>query len=505
MERADDLRRILLLSAGLALALSGCALPPGLTTSRSDRLLHSLLQGDASSAQGSPESAPAKKEAAPYPTALKPGTPIPPPALPLQQPATPAARPLDPNQIAGRLPVRIPEQTIPNSPPPPPPRPEQPASYSQPAENSAPADSAAAITLQPAAPGPTNEAAPSPATAPLATNTPSPVETSPAPPLEIWNQFVTGATPGLEGLAMPDVRQVVNRVESSPAPVVMTPSVSASSPAPQSADQPAIEPAENAAEESSPSDQSEPEPQAPEPIDRQLERLIAALQEEIRQRTERKETQELPALYQKLRLLQLIADRPDEAVEQIEQLPAAERDAFKQLVFALTTWLSPEDSRRPSLRNAKILRSLQEVEHRLSAVSKLDLKNLTFCEKVESFGWYTEFPRAEFTPRQQVILYVEVQNFAAEEKTATAFETELQGTYQIYDAEGNIVDEHQLPLDREVCRNYRRDYFLAYRIHMPADISPGRYRLELTVEDLKAKKDFKGRKQGEAMIEFTIK
>ncbi len=140
---------------------------------------------------------------------------------------------------------------------------------------------------------------------------------------------------------------------------------------------------------------------------------LGALEEEIRQKTERKETDDLPALKQKLRLLQLIADRTDDAVDQIEQLPPAEREAFKQLMFALTTWLSPDDARRSSLRNAKILRSLQEVNNRLSSVSKLDLKNLMFCEKVESFGWYTEFQRAEFAPKQQVILYVEVQNFAS--------------------------------------------------------------------------------------------
>ena len=242
-----------------------------------------------------------------------------------------------------------------------------------------------------------------------------------------------------------------------------------------------------------------------EPLESLCQKHITALEREIQQRIDRKEEAELPALRQKLRLLQLIADRNDDAVDKVEQLPPAEREAFKQMMFALSTWLSPEDAKRTSSRNAKILRSLQEVHNSLSAVSKLDLSNLMFCEKVESFGWYTEFSRAEFTPKQQVILYVEVRNFAAEEKTATSFETELQGSYQIYDAVGNLVDERELPLDREICRNYRRDYFLAYRIHLPGGIAPGKYRLELNILDLKAKQDFKGRKQGEAMIEFSIK
>jgi hypothetical protein len=302
------------------------------------------------------------------------------------------------------------------------------------------------------------------------------------------NHSVAGEPPAqpVATTATTPVSVPVNPVAASPAAAAVSPS-----PAP---------PPENPAEVASTSGAAEPET-----LEALCQKHILALEREIRERTDRKEEAELPALRQKLRLLQLISDRTDDAVDKIEQLPPAEREAFKQMMFALSTWLSPDDAKRTSSRNAKILRSLQEVNNQLSAVSKLDLKNLMFCEKVESFGWYTEFPRAEFTPKQQVILYVEVQNFAAEEKTASAFETELQGRYQIYDAAGNLVDERELPLDREICRNYRRDYFLAYRVYIPSDLSPGKYRLELTIEDLKAKQDFKGRKQGEAMIEFTIK
>ncbi|HEX5106616.1 MAG TPA: hypothetical protein VFV87_22505, partial [Pirellulaceae bacterium] len=148
---------------------------------------------------------------------------------------------------------------------------------------------------------------------------------------------------------------------------------------------------------------------------------------------------------------------------------------------------------------------LRDAASELAAASKLDLHNLAFCERVQSFGWYTEFPRNEFQPKQQVILYVEVDNFAAIEKGPNSFETQLQGHYQIFDGRGNIVAERKLPLDQEVCRNIRRDYFLAYPIYMPESIAPGRYRLELTIEDLKASAQYQGRKFGEGMIEFSIR
>ena len=67
-------------------------------------------------------------------------------------------------------------------------------------------------------------------------------------------------------------------------------------------------------------------------------------------------------------------------------------------MFGLGVWLSPDEARRAPLRSAKVLRSLREATTELAAASKLELRNLAFCEQVESFGWYTEFPRNEFSP-----------------------------------------------------------------------------------------------------------
>lgn len=236
-----------------------------------------------------------------------------------------------------------------------------------------------------------------------------------------------------------------------------------------------------------------------------LNELIAALQADVTARqAENAADEELPRVEQRLRMVQLAAGRLDDAVQGIDSLDPSQREAYKHLMFALGVWLSPDEARRPPLRSAKVLRSLHEAATELSAASKLELKNLVFCERVEYFGWYSEFPRYEFRPKQPVILYVEVNNFTAEQKAA-GYETELQGSYQIFDAAGRIVAERQLPLDREVCRNYRRDYFLAYPIYMPDSIPPGRYRLELSIEDLKAGSGYQGRKFGEGMIEFTIR
>ncbi len=234
--------------------------------------------------------------------------------------------------------------------------------------------------------------------------------------------------------------------------------------------------------------------------------LIAMLEDEVRQRTSAVTPDPLLGrIEQELRLLYAGAERVDDAARPVDSLSDAERAAYKNLMFGLSTWLTTEEARRAPLRNARVMRSLREATGELAAASKLDLRNLAFCERVQSYGWFTEFARNEFQPKQQVILYVEVDNFAALEKSPTSFETELQGHYQIFDSRGNIVAERKLPLDQELCRNYRRDYFLAYPIYMPESIAAGRYRLELTIEDLKATGEYQGRKFGEGMIEFAIR
>ena len=71
---------------------------------------------------------------------------------------------------------------------------------------------------------------------------------------------------------------------------------------------------------------------------------------------------------------------------------------------------------------------------------------------------------------------------------ADGYETELQGSYQVLDAQGRRLMDYDLLLDKQVCRSMRTDYFLPYRIYMPDTLEPGSYKLQVTIEDKKGKK-----------------
>ena len=109
-----------------------------------------------------------------------------------------------------------------------------------------------------------------------------------------------------------------------------------------------------------------------------------------------------------------------------------------------------------------------------------------------------KFEPNRFEPNQQVLLYVEIDNFTVEQ-TAEGFATAFKGNYQILARSGNRVADQTFQLEQETCRNRRRDYFIPYRMWMPKEIQPGSYTLQLTIEDVK------GHKFGQSSIDFEIR
>ena len=198
------------------------------------------------------------------------------------------------------------------------------------------------------------------------------------------------------------------------------------------------------------------------------------------------------------RLLHAFLNNSEKALAPIEGIDEDESEYWKHFAHSLMISLDADEKNTSSRRSALTLRSLRVAADHLANISKLDVRNLAFCSKVDSYGRFDEFKTYGFKPGQEVLLYVEVDNFAVE-SDSNGHETELQGEYTIFNVDGKRVASAVLLLDKQVSKNRRHDYFIAYRIFMPKNIEQGHHTLQLTIEDVK------GSKSNQSTVEFWIR
>jgi hypothetical protein len=199
------------------------------------------------------------------------------------------------------------------------------------------------------------------------------------------------------------------------------------------------------------------------------------------------------------RLLALSLNDREAMLNPIEGLQPHEQDYLNHQLSAIFDAIDPEANPVSSRKWSLVMLNQRKANTHLASLSNLEINNIEFCTEVIDFGVTTPFQVNKFSSDQEVLLYLELDNFVSEKsKDGKGYETQLQGSYEIIDSSGRRVADQMLPPDSHICKNVRRDYFIAYRLFMPPKISAGNYTLKLTIEDLK------GKKFGQADIQFQI-
>jgi hypothetical protein len=212
-----------------------------------------------------------------------------------------------------------------------------------------------------------------------------------------------------------------------------------------------------------------------------------------------------------LRMLYVMAGRPERAFEPIYGIDSADQEFWTQLFWGMANYFD-SDIRDPEERGTLAISQLRKAVESLQARAKLELKNVNFCHKIDSFGSYEKFPRDEFTVGQPVLLYAEVGNFTSEPTSDGRFRTLLRSTVEVYKAAptngglvpsaasaGELVERLTFEPTQDLCRNYRRDYFHSYEFTIPPRTAPGPHVLKITVEDQLS------RKSATYTLNFTVK
>ena len=236
----------------------------------------------------------------------------------------------------------------------------------------------------------------------------------------------------------------------------------------------------------------------------QLTRLISAAEAEAFEIQSGESELEKQAYIEKqvyLRMLYLMSGQQERAVQAIPGLEPADQEFWQQTFWGLTNYFDASSMPSAADRAAQTVTQMTNAVLRLQEKAKLELRNVTFCHKISSFGNYEKYARDEFSPGQEVLLYAEVANIHSEPITDGKFKTNLKSTIEIYrhGSQGELLERFDFPETVDICRTHRRDYFHSYQLTIPAKLALGPHVLKLSVEDQLS------RRVGTYSLNFTVK
>ena len=185
-------------------------------------------------------------------------------------------------------------------------------------------------------------------------------------------------------------------------------------------------------------------------------------------------------------LLRLLNNEP--APSASASLPADERQLIATVIDSLAQFRESLRDNANSTMAARVT-PLLNLSDRIHAQSPLGVTTLAICRSVTQFGAYDEFDKASFPAGKETptIVYCEIENFKSREVDPGRWETKLSYEAALY---RNQSADRSAPLWSkkpttvvDECRNRRRDFFLADRFTVPANLPVGQYLLKVTVVD----------------------
>ncbi len=201
--------------------------------------------------------------------------------------------------------------------------------------------------------------------------------------------------------------------------------------------------------------------------------------------------------HMRLRTLELLAGRQDDAYQPIPGTSPAQQDYWSKQLFAMSAYLDGAPELDDKRRAAAALLHLDEARSALAELATLQVQNLAFVKSVDGFGVYEPRKATEFKPGDQAALYAEVENFKSV-SGEEGYRTSLATSYQVLDKSGRRVEGGQFPEITDLCRSRRRDFHMQYGVALPKRIYPGEYVLELVITDQESGKI------GRASLPFEI-
>ena len=214
--------------------------------------------------------------------------------------------------------------------------------------------------------------------------------------------------------------------------------------------------------------------------DSQLEKAISAFENEIQAPNADVDLNELSQGLAILRSLKSSLVTEDNATQ------AELEEYWLHQLKALNSIMESNDSDLSiGTTTATALSHLNRAAYQLRESANLKLVAPAFCTKVSGFGQYVTFDSTEFASDQRVLVYCEIENFTPSlesRDSVDTYQTRISSSYEITNANNQIVQSTKFPTVTDNARNVRNDFFM----HLPiqfADLKKGKYELQVEVRD----------------------
>lgn len=219
-----------------------------------------------------------------------------------------------------------------------------------------------------------------------------------------------------------------------------------------------------------------------------LQFLVRATESEVSQLSPGTTATELQYYIERqvyLRLLYLMSGQQSSALRPIPNIPAADQEFWTQVLWGVQNYFDMPRIPDHAERAAQTISQFNTAMLRLKERAPLELKNATFCFKIDGYGEYHTYSKDEFAPGQRVLVYAEIGNFHSELSAEGIYRTRLKSTLEVYGADTNQepVEVKVYPVTEDFCRNHRRDYFHSYVVDIPVRCTRGPHVLKLIIED----------------------
>jgi hypothetical protein len=188
-----------------------------------------------------------------------------------------------------------------------------------------------------------------------------------------------------------------------------------------------------------------------------------------------------------LQLLQFLQGQSVPQMQSLSTLPAEDREMLSALLDGLTLFRNGVRADNNMLLSKKI-RPLLDLSDRLRTQAELTIPTVALCKGVKAFGVYEPIEPARFEAGrdQWVILYCEVENFASQLDEQKRWETKLTQEIVLYTEQNGLEVWRDKTADHSIVdysRNRRHDFYIVKRVHLPAQLTIGRYLLKVSVVD----------------------